>query len=171
MRILLWHVHGGWADAFVRGAHTYLLPTTPARDGWGLGTGGRDWPSAVEIAPEELHDADVDAVLLQRPEELAEAERLLGRRLGRDVPALEGSTSGPGFALVRPEAISVVADTDGGATVLAVMFLGPLSRVTCQLADGTDVVAQLASSDALRLQPGQAVRLEVEPSPVLVVAG
>ncbi|PPG56751.1 glycosyl transferase [Rathayibacter sp. AY2B7] len=88
MRILLWHVHGGWADAFVRGAHTYLLPTTPARDGWGLGTGGRDWPSAVEIAPEELHDADVDAVLLQRPEELAEAERLLGRRLGRDVPAV-----------------------------------------------------------------------------------
>ena len=65
----------------------------------------------------------------------------------------------------------MVADADGGATVTAVMFLGPLSRVTCQLADGTDVVAQLASSDALRLQPGQAVRLEVEPSPVLVVAG
>ena len=91
--------------------------------------------------------------------------------LGRDVPALDGSTSGPGFALVRPEAVSVVADADGGATVTAVMFLGPLSRVTCLLADGTDVVAQLASSDALRLQPGQAVRLEVEPSPVLVVAG
>lgn len=88
MRILLWHVHGGWADAFVRGAHEYLLPTTPARDGWGLGTGGRDWPSAVEISPDQLHDADVDVVLLQRPEELAEAERLLGRRLGRDVAAV-----------------------------------------------------------------------------------
>ncbi|PPF26580.1 glycosyl transferase [Rathayibacter tritici] len=88
MKILLWHVHGGWADAFVRGAHSYLLPTTAARDGWGLGTGGRDWPAAVEVAPEELHDAEVDAVLLQRPEELAEAERLLGRRLGRDVPAV-----------------------------------------------------------------------------------
>lgn len=68
MRILLWHVHGGWADAFVRGDHQYLLPTTAARDGWGLGTGGRDWPNTVEIAPEELHDADVDVVLLQRPE-------------------------------------------------------------------------------------------------------
>ncbi|MCJ1700937.1 glycosyltransferase [Rathayibacter festucae] len=88
MRILLWHVHGGWADAFVRGDHEYLLPTTPARDGWGLGTGGRDWPNTIEIAPEELRDADVDVVLLQRPDELAEAERLLGRRLGREIPAV-----------------------------------------------------------------------------------
>jgi putative spermidine/putrescine transport system ATP-binding protein len=90
--------------------------------------------------------------------------------LGRDVPALDGSTSGPGFALVRPEAVSVVADPAGDATVTTVMFLGPLSRVTCQLADGTDVVAQLASADALRLEPGARVRLDVEPSPVLVVA-
>ncbi|MBF4462676.1 MULTISPECIES: glycosyltransferase [unclassified Rathayibacter] len=88
MRILLWHVHGGWADAFVRGAHEYLLPTTAARDGWGLGAGGRDWPNAVEIAPDRVRDTEVDAVLLQRPEELAEAERLLGRRLGREIPAV-----------------------------------------------------------------------------------
>ena len=94
---------------------------------------------------------------------------LLAISPGHEAYALDGSTSG--YALVRPEAISVVADADGGATVTAVMFLGPLSRVTCQLADGTDVVAQLASSDALRLQPGDAVRLDVEPSPVLVVAG
>jgi putative spermidine/putrescine transport system ATP-binding protein len=90
--------------------------------------------------------------------------------LGRDVPVLPGSTSGAGHALVRPESVSVVADADGPARVATVMFLGPLSRVTCTLADGTDVIAQLASSDALRLEPGDAVRLEVEPSPVLVVA-
>ncbi|MDT0184194.1 hypothetical protein Q9S36_28775 [Microbacterium sp. ARD31] len=42
--------------------------------------------------------------------------------------------------------------------------------MTCQLADGTDVVAQLASADALRLEPGARVRLDVEPFPVLVVA-
>ena len=90
--------------------------------------------------------------------------------LGREVPVLPGSTSGAGHALVRPESVSVVADPAGTVTVATVMFLGPLSRVTCTLADGTDVVAQLASSDALRLQPGDVVRLEVDPVPVLVVA-
>ncbi|QSR32446.1 spermidine/putrescine ABC transporter ATP-binding protein [Nocardioides sp. S5] len=90
--------------------------------------------------------------------------------LGREVPVLPGSTTGAGHALVRPESVSVVADAAGTATVATVMFLGPLSRVTSTLADGTDVVAQLASPDALRLQPGDAVRLEVAAVPVLVVA-
>ena len=88
MRILAWHVHGGWMDAFVRGEHEYLLPTTPERDGWGLGTGGRDWPHAREVAPDALREADVDVVVLQRPAELEAAQRLLGRRPGRDVPAV-----------------------------------------------------------------------------------
>jgi putative spermidine/putrescine transport system ATP-binding protein len=90
--------------------------------------------------------------------------------LGRDVPVLPGSATGAGTALVRPESVSVVADEAGPATVATVMFLGPLSRVTCTLADGTGVLAQLASSEALHLQPGDRVRLEVDPAPVLVVA-
>ncbi len=85
MRILVWHVHGGWMDAFVRGPHEYLIPTTPARDGWGLGRGGRDWGRRREIAPEDVADAEVDLVVLQRPEELEVARELLG---GRDVPAV-----------------------------------------------------------------------------------
>jgi hypothetical protein len=77
MKILLWHVHGGWTDAFVRGAHEYLLPTTPEGGAWGLGRAGRDWPEAVrEVDPGSLRDADGDLVVLQRTEELAEAERL-----------------------------------------------------------------------------------------------
>lgn len=89
MRILMWHVHGGWSDAFVRGSHDYLLPTTPAGGPWGLGRGGRDWPAnAIEVAPQELRAADIDVVLLQRTEELGVAERLLGGRLGRDIPAV-----------------------------------------------------------------------------------
>lgn len=84
MRILVWHVHGGWMDAFVRGQHQYLVPTTAARDADGLGRGGRDWPdSVVEIAPEDVADAEVDVVVLQRTEELEAAERLLR---GRSVP-------------------------------------------------------------------------------------
>ena len=90
--------------------------------------------------------------------------------LGQEVPVLPGSATGSGHALVRPESVSVVADPAGPATVATVMFLGPLSRVTCTLADGSGVIAQLASADALRLQPGDSVRLEVAPSPVLVVA-
>jgi hypothetical protein len=90
VNILLWHVHGSWTTAFVQGSHRYLLPTLPERGPWG---GGRpaawDWPaSAVEIAPEHLADADVDVVVLQRPEELEVAERWLGRTPGRDVPAV-----------------------------------------------------------------------------------
>jgi hypothetical protein len=83
MRILVWHVHGGWMDAFVRGQHEYLVPTTPARDAWGLGAGGHDWPTVVEIAPEDVADAEVDLVVLQRTEEAEAARSLLG---GRDVP-------------------------------------------------------------------------------------
>ena len=90
--------------------------------------------------------------------------------LGQRVPVLPGSTSGAGHALVRPESVSLTPDAAGQASVTAVMFLGPLSRVTCALPDGTPVVAQLASSEALRLQPGDRVTLAIDPSPVLVVA-
>jgi hypothetical protein len=90
VRILLWHVHGSWTTSFVQGRHEYLIPTLPERGPWG---GGRpaawDWPaSAVETSPAELAGADVDLVLLQRPEELDLAAEWLGRVPGRDVPAL-----------------------------------------------------------------------------------
>jgi hypothetical protein len=87
MKVLLWHVHGGWTDAFVQGGHDYLLPTTPDRDAWGLGLGGRDWP-AREVAPAAIRDEDVDVVVLQRPDDLAAAEALTGRRIGHDLPAI-----------------------------------------------------------------------------------
>ena len=59
MKILIWHVHGGWMDSFVQGPHDYLLPTTTQRDGWGLGRGGRAWPiRAQEVAPEALRERE-----------------------------------------------------------------------------------------------------------------
>jgi HAD superfamily hydrolase (TIGR01662 family) len=89
MRILLWHVHGSWTDAFVRGRHEYLLPVLPAGGPWGLGRAGRDWPASVrEVVLAELDAGSIDAVVLQRPEEAAELTRVLGRRPGVDLPAV-----------------------------------------------------------------------------------
>ncbi|MFI7428835.1 glycosyltransferase [Micromonospora sp. NPDC049836] len=90
MNVLLWHVHGSWTTSFVHGRHRYLVPVTPDRGPYGLGRARTyAWPdSAVEVTPEELRTAQVDLVILQRPEELELAERWLGRRPGRDLPAI-----------------------------------------------------------------------------------
>jgi hypothetical protein len=88
MRVLLWHVHGSWTNAFVRGNHTYLLPTLADGGPWGGGRCGRDWPATVEVEPGELAGMGVDVVVLQRTEEIGLAEHWLGRKPGRDVPAV-----------------------------------------------------------------------------------
>ncbi|MEV7330338.1 glycosyltransferase [Micromonospora sp. NPDC093244] len=90
MNVLLWHVHGSWTTSFVHGRHRYLIPTTPDRGPYGLGRARTyQWPdTAVEVSPDELPDADVDLVILQRPEEIDLAEQWLRRRPGRDVPAI-----------------------------------------------------------------------------------
>ncbi|AXE89594.1 glycosyltransferase [Streptomyces sp. Go-475] len=82
MRILLWHVHGSWTTAFVQGPHTYVVPVTPDRGPDGLGRARTwDWPdSVVEVPPERLREEHIDAVVLQRPHELALVDRWLGRR-------------------------------------------------------------------------------------------
>ena len=89
MNVFLWSVHGSWTSAFVSGRHRYLV-AAPA----GAPAGG--WPpSVVEVTPEQAAAAPVDVVLLQRPDELADAARAwLDRVPGRDVPAvyLEHST-------------------------------------------------------------------------------
>ena len=92
MNILLWHVHGSWTTSFVQGRHTYLLPVLPDRGPYGRGRADTwDWPAnAIEVTPAQAADADVDVVVLQRPEELtALAETWLGGRVpGRDLPAI-----------------------------------------------------------------------------------
>ena len=92
MKILIWHVHGSWTTAFVHGDHEYLVPVVPDRGPDGRGRAQTyAWPeSAVEVTPAQVGDAEVDAVILQRPNELEElAESWLGgRRPGRDLPAI-----------------------------------------------------------------------------------
>jgi glycosyltransferase involved in cell wall biosynthesis len=90
MRILLWHVHGAWTTAFVHGDHEYVVPVLPDRGPDGVGIARTyAWPDAVtELPPGALRDEPFDAVLLQRPHELELAEAWLGRRPGRDLPAV-----------------------------------------------------------------------------------
>ena len=106
--------------------------------------------------------------------------------LGCRVPLLEDSSldgangTGPngdgavrrgvGTALVRPEAVRVDAEQPGNAAVGSRAFLGPISRVVCDLDDGGTALAQVSSNEAMGLPPGTRVRVSVEPAPVLVVA-
>jgi hypothetical protein len=91
VRILLWHVHGSWTTAFVQGNHDYIVPVLEGRPPDGRGRARTwDWPeTVVELTPEELADAELDVVILQRPEELfALCESWTGARPGRDLPAV-----------------------------------------------------------------------------------
>ncbi|MGW5054032.1 glycosyltransferase [Actinokineospora sp. NPDC004072] len=89
MKVLVWHVHGGWMDAFVRGRHEYLLPVAPGAGAYGLGRAGREWPASVREVPyADLADEPIDVVVLQRPEEEQLARGLTGRAPGHDVPAV-----------------------------------------------------------------------------------
>jgi hypothetical protein len=90
VRILLWHVHGSWATAFVQGRHDYLVPVTPDRDADGLGRARSwNWPDSVsEVALDRLAECEPDVVVLQRPRDLELVRAHLRREPGRDVPAV-----------------------------------------------------------------------------------
>jgi glycosyltransferase involved in cell wall biosynthesis len=92
VRVLLWHVHGSWTTAFVHGRHDYLIPVLPDRGADGLGRAQTwEWPaSSIEVTPQEAEEAEIDVIVLQRPQELYGLARkwLGGRRPGVDVPAV-----------------------------------------------------------------------------------
>ena len=77
-------------------------------------------------------------------------------------------------ALVRPEALRLelaAADSDAGnATVVARAFLGPMSKVSMVLRDGTEVAAVIASADSTEIVSGSSVRVTVKDDQYLVVA-
>jgi hypothetical protein len=101
--VLIWHVHGSWTESFVAGRHRYLLPVNATRDGDGRGLAGRAWPRALEVPVDDLARTHIDLVVLQRPEEVTRAERLLGRRPGVDVPAVFVEHNAP-----RPDGVDSV---------------------------------------------------------------
>ncbi|HWH34021.1 MAG TPA: glycosyltransferase [Acidimicrobiales bacterium] len=90
MNVLVWHVHGSWTTALVQGPHRYLIPVDGGRGPDGRGRARTwEWPaSAVERTPAQLGHEDVDVVILQRPRDEELAAAWLGRRPGRDLPAV-----------------------------------------------------------------------------------
>ena len=91
---------------------------------------------------------------------------------GTSIPLVQPDTpDGPATALIRPEAVSITnADGSDGpliGTVIAVAFLGAISRVTVDLGDIT-ILAQLPTSAASEHPAGSKVRLVLRPDPVLV---
>jgi glycosyltransferase involved in cell wall biosynthesis len=112
MRVLLWHVHGSWATAFLQGGHDYLLPVTPDRGPDGLGRATTwDWPAnAVEVGSDALRDTDIDVVVLQRPHEIELVERWTGRRPGVDLPAVYVEHNTPGGQV--PYSVHPLAERD-----------------------------------------------------------
>jgi putative spermidine/putrescine transport system ATP-binding protein len=92
---------------------------------------------------------------------------------GRTLPLMEpGTPDGQVVALVRPEAVTLASHSSPESgplvgTVIAVTFLGAMSRVTVDLGD-TTIMAQLSTSDATALPAGSRVALTIRPDPVLV---
>ncbi|MDP9496652.1 MAG: glycosyltransferase family 4 protein [Actinomycetota bacterium] len=67
MRVLTWHVHGSYLWYLSHVPVTWLLPVTPDRgEGYGGRTPSFAWPdNVVEIAADEVADAEIDLVVTQ----------------------------------------------------------------------------------------------------------
>jgi glycosyltransferase involved in cell wall biosynthesis len=91
VNVFLWHIHGSYTTAMVRGRHRYLVPVLPDRGPNGRGRAQTyEWPAAAEdVTPRGARDEHIDVAVLQRPEELDHLfEEWTGRVPGKDVPAI-----------------------------------------------------------------------------------
>ena len=112
MNVFLWHVHGSWTTALVQGPHRYYFPVDARRSPNGRGRAQTwEWPeNAIEIDAESARGLEVDAIVLQRPEEFELAVEWLGRHPGRDIPAIYLEHNTPRG--VMPMSRHPVADRD-----------------------------------------------------------
>ena len=120
-------------------------------------------PAEVYLQPATAFVADFVGLSNRLPGRLdGDGVVVLGTRL----PLVSLTAAGPDVtALVRPESVEVVPDTDGPGRVRAVSFLGPTSRVTVSVGERL-VVAQVASGRLAELSAGTPVRVELRPVPV-----
>jgi putative spermidine/putrescine transport system ATP-binding protein len=129
-------------------------------------------PAEIYQRPASAFVADFVGLSNRLPGQLSTGVvEVLGTRLPLVDPAAAPAASiAKVTALVRPEAIDVLADPAGAGRVLAASFLGPTSRVTVALPDDTLVVAQVASTRLAELSSGTAVRVELHSVPVALAS-
>ncbi|WP_045742901.1 ABC transporter ATP-binding protein [Actinoplanes rectilineatus] len=119
-------------------------------------------PSEVYLRPATAFVADFVGLSNRLPGVVSgENVEVLGARL----PLVAPHGGGAATALVRPEAVEVVADPAGAARVVTSSFLGPTSRVTVTVGEQV-VVAQVPSSRLGSLPAGAPVRITLQPVPV-----
>jgi putative spermidine/putrescine transport system ATP-binding protein len=97
----------------------------------------------------------------------AEVE-VLGQRLAVTQPPAVSAGSRV-TALVRPESVLLTPAVAGTVRVARSSFRGPVTRVTVELADGTEVDSDLPSSAAVDLRPGTLADIRFAPEPVMVI--
>jgi putative spermidine/putrescine transport system ATP-binding protein len=121
-------------------------------------------PAEIYLRPATPFVADFVGLSNRLPGRLGDgAVEVLGARL--PLVGAAADATAPVTALVRPEAVDVVADPEGVGRVLATSFLGPTSRVTVELPGDVLVVAQVASARLAELVPGTAVRVDLHEVP------
>ncbi len=90
--------------------------------------------------------------------------------LGTTRPVAGPVPAGDVVALLRPEQVLVRADERATGRVVARTFSGGTTRITAALPDGTEVAADVVSTESTHLVPGTAVDVSPTDRPVLLVA-
>lgn len=94
----------------------------------------------------------------------------MARLFGCHIPLLEGSvTKGEALVMIRPECLEVTAAASGSAHIVAVTFLGSISRLQIRLEDQTLIQAQITSAELTHFSPGRTVHLGIKPVPAFAI--
>ncbi|MER6030215.1 ABC transporter ATP-binding protein [Streptomyces sp. NPDC001851] len=122
-------------------------------------------PAELYGRPATAFVAEFVGTMSRIPGELKDGTvQVLGQRLPADGEVSDGAVD----VLVRPEAVQLRPDEQGGARIVATAFLGAVVRVTVRLADGTEAKADLPAHEATGLGAGTPVDVSLPERPVLV---
>jgi putative spermidine/putrescine transport system ATP-binding protein len=118
-------------------------------------------PEDLYLRPATPFVADFIGRSSLAPATVAGGEALL---LGQRVPLLQPRQDGPAMVYLRPENV-MLASQGAPGIVVGTSYLGAVRRTQVRTEDGTELVIQHAAGDAVA--PGQLVRLQVMPVPVV----